>query len=305
MDLALQCVRVLCAKAHDHERADVAAHGLQQGGRQLRQILVRERQSNAEFARLGKHRRERFRHEMLELVDVEEERRSARRAAHCRQLDGRQEQAAEQPACVFTDPADGQVGDQHAGVVHELPDVELAPPLRDDPADWLVADERAELVQDRRQRFSLELWPVARELDGPELLDDGVLDARRDVLSQLVLGQEAIEEEQRRARVGDDGQDGAAEHMLKPRSPHVGPVFSEDRDEAGCDQIRVQLAPALAEHVEGDGVIAVGRVEHAGLVRAGLGNQRKGGQRQIPVRVEHADAAASGQVLRDESEKQR
>ena len=62
------------SKAKGNEGAGVAQDGMPNVGLQLMQVLVREHHADAELAELRKHVGDRQRREVLELVDVDEER---------------------------------------------------------------------------------------------------------------------------------------------------------------------------------------------------------------------------------------
>lgn len=91
--------------------------------------------------------------------------------------------------------------------------------LAHDVPDKGVGDEGAELVQGRCQGLALERLGVAGELLDPELAHHRIADRGDDLAPQLLVGEEAVEEEERRPRVGRHGENSVSEHVLEARSP--------------------------------------------------------------------------------------
>src|SRR5256885_258265 len=98
-------------------------------GFQLMQMLMCEDQSNAIFAQLGHHVDERKRGEIVELVQIEEERppvgRRDIRPAESRKTDGRDEEAAQDQRAILTDLAPREIDEEHPPIVHDLAKMQI------------------------------------------------------------------------------------------------------------------------------------------------------------------------------------
>jgi len=81
-----QCI--VPAEAKNDRGADVPENRVADGRSQLGQILVCQRQAQAEFSGLGQHGGQRVGDEVLELVDIDHERRSSSWLLHRRELNG-------------------------------------------------------------------------------------------------------------------------------------------------------------------------------------------------------------------------
>ena len=72
----------------------------------------------------------------------------------------------------------------------------------------------ADLVLDRRDGFKLELFGELCELPFPERADDGIFELRDKRLTELRIGQDPQNREQRRAGYFEQGEDGIAEDVF-------------------------------------------------------------------------------------------
>ena len=75
---------------------------------------------------------------------------------------------------LLAEAAFGEVDDEHPAAVHEGRDVDRALRLADDVAQRRRRENRADLVEDRRDRFRLEALVVALVFDFPIAPDDRI-----------------------------------------------------------------------------------------------------------------------------------
>lgn len=177
------------------EAADVAENGIAGRLVHLRQVLVGNREVQAILAGLGEDRRECFRGVVLEFIDVEIEVGAVGLCgvgpAHGGELDARDEEGAEQRRGVLADAALAEIHEQHLALVHDASQVQRRLRLADDISQHRARRKRPNLIEHRRQGFSLLLLVPTREFPLPEGTDDRVGNAMHDARAEGLIGEEA------------------------------------------------------------------------------------------------------------------
>jgi hypothetical protein len=296
------------AHAERNERSHVAEHRATDRLRQLIDVLVRERETEAILPRLRQNRGECVGGKILELVDEQVEVLALgfrlRSARHRPELELCHEQRAEQVRLVVAEPSLGQVRDEQPPVVHGEGDVHALAHLPQNVSHDRIQDELADLVLDRGDGLALEVLVVARELVGPERADEHVLDLPHHPRAVALVGEHPVHAEERRVPAVEQGRDGVVEDVFEPRSPRVAPDALERRDDAGRDQVPV-IGSDVGKRVQSDGEFDVPRVEIHEMIGPLRRDVVQQFLRQIAVRIDDADAMAERYVLQDEVAEQR
>src|SRR5690348_7457894 len=113
-------------------------------------MLMGHDKANAKLAKLGHHVRDRECGEILEFVDVDEERPPVGERcigpAESREADGRDEQSAEKVGAVVTDLSFPEIDDKDLPLVHSLADMEVDRSRCKDTSEGRVGEKGANLV---------------------------------------------------------------------------------------------------------------------------------------------------------------
>jgi len=242
-ELAVQMLGIGEADSEGDEGADVAEDGIAHGGRELRDVLMTQREIEPVFAGFGEDAREGLGGEVLKLIDEQVEvaslglRLSA--AGHRGELELRDEQGAEQVRFVVTDLALGEVGYEDALVVHHERDAHLAAHLADDVADDGGEQELTHLVLYRRDGLAFESLIIALELIDPVVLQERIAHLAHDPMPVSVIGEHAVDAEQGSVLALCERGHGVVQDELQSRPPGVVPDVLERSDDAGRDEMPV------------------------------------------------------------------
>jgi len=285
--------------------ADVAEERVLGVARELGEILVRDHEGQVELAGLGEGAWQRVAGEAMELVEVHRE-RTSRTLRHRGESEHVDEKPSEELSGVFSNASDVEVGKQDPTSVHESADIDTVCDAADEATHDGIAHKRAELVENGGEGVSLKRAGVARPLLKPELADGDVLAPLRDAGLDGSVDEKRVQEDERRIRVGGNGEDGVAEHVLEPRAPEGSPPGFEGRDEAGGQERTIRVGQlATAKDVEGDRKVRVGRPKKEHIVGAGRRDLSEHAVDKCTVRVDEGRAASSERILYDQTSEQR
>ena len=287
----------------DDRRSDVAKDGVAYLLLHLFDVLMRDDEIQFIFARFGEYLREGLVREVLELVNVEIKVWKLRkllgrkiRAAHRGKEEARREHRAQETHIGLSDEALGKVDDDDFLLVHHLPDIEGGFRLADDVPDERIARELPDLVLDSGRRLLGIAVAVVGELLRPEVLHDRVLHVLDDLCPIVLVGVHAIDAEQRRVRIFEEGEKRIGENVFHACAPGVLPDLLEGRHKAGDDQVALVVADVLHD-VERDRVLQVEGGEVHDILDAVLGDIVEKPLDRPAVRVDEGESLAVAQVL--------
>ncbi len=203
---------------------------------ELPQVLVREHEAEAVLPRLGQDRWDRARYEVLKLIEVAEERGRASAAPHGCEVQGRENEGANERGHVLAEPADGQVDDENDALLEVEVEVESRTLTSKHWARNRMRDQAAELVHDRRERFRAEPRRERRELPLPYVADVWIEGPIDDALTQILVEVETVKKAEARARVVGNREDAEPQVVLHARSPGIRPSVLEHRDELAREE---------------------------------------------------------------------
>ncbi len=296
---------VVGANAEDDLGPDVAEHRCLHVVIELRKELVRENEPDAVLAALGEQDACAVTGKALELVEVEVERTGVHGPAERGQLDEREEDAADERAPLVAKLTDRELGEDDAAAGKDVRGVEPRAFGREETRDGPRRDERAELVQDRRQGLGLERLRVARPLAEPEGSDERVGRALDDLLSQRLVDEEPVQEHHRRARMCGDREGASAQDVFETRPPGVFPDAAETRDELGREPADVRMQRSSgAEHVE-RGHTGRAALDEDHVLGARARNEAKHLVHQAAMWVKEREPVPAGEVLGNLGEHER
>ena len=189
----------------------------------LGHILIRQHEIEVVFPGFGKDIGERFRREVLKLIDVQVEIRTFFlghiHPTHGGQLNLRDHHRSEQGTIILADTTLGKVHDQDFPVVHRLAHIERRNRLTDDVPDQGARKELSDLVLDRRDDLLQDAIIPFGKLIHPEALHDRIGHLLHDSFPIRFIDQDTGDSEQRGSRILEKGHDGIPENVLQSGTP--------------------------------------------------------------------------------------
>ena len=270
--------------------ADVAEDGVADGVGHLGGVLVCDGEIETVFSGLGENDGEGIGGEVLELIDVEIEGATVFYvfdvgAGHGGELDGGNEEGAENAGVVFADETFTQVYDENLSLVHNFADVEGGFRLADNITNNGVGGEGADLVQNRGDGLvDLFFVPLA-EFVFPELEDSDIGTIIESFFSEIFVGEHAGDVEKGGRGAIKKSEEGEAENVLETRAPRVAEHTFQDADNFGAD-VGFSRVVGKLEWVISHGKIAVGGVEINDVVNAIFGDETEVVNGEVAVRVD-------------------
>ena len=292
-----QVIAISVANAEGNDRPDIAKDCLTQAVWQLIDVLMGDGQVQPVLPRFGENGGKGPRGEVLKLVDVQGEIAAGFlegiTSCHGGKLEIRNQQRTQEIRRLLAKLAGREVGDDHLPAVHTDSRIKAGVLLAKNKPHWRPGNELSDLVQDRPQGIGKEGLVLVLP-EGPK---DGVGHLTEELSAVIRVGQESRDREERRTGDVCDGGQGVVEDVFQPRAPRVRPDEAQRREHGRDSQVPPGRV-STADRVEANGGDSVCRVEEhhvAAILREG-GGHRCG---QVTVRVNHADAAASIDVLED------
>lgn len=307
-EFAVQDFRIGLPDPEGDERTDIAENGTAHCRRNLLDVLMREREAEAVFARFGEDADEGVGGEVLKFIDEEEEVPALGLwliyARHGGELELRGEQAADEAGFVGAEFSFGKIGDEDAAGIHHEWDAHLGAHLAEDVANNRVQQKLADLVLDRSDGLALEPRIVSLKFVEPKLLHKWIAHFRHDSAAILRIGEHSVDAEQGSVRAIEEGGDGIVENVFEARTPGVSPdAFERPHDAAGDEMPFVGWN--VGDQIEADGEVEIARIEIHQVVGPVRGNAIEQFFGEVAVRIDQANPVASGEMLHDQIAEER